>query len=351
MGIESDQLVFDYLSRVGDLAQQRKLPSGTRMRLVNEARAEIERRRAKAVGDGPAGVRRILGRLGTPEELVDRAAGAGPADLTVIVPEQRADEAEPSSRRLLRKVPGPRAGRARTKAEPEVPDGPSPTAAMPPHLAGADELGASGSEPDWWRVDSSPFGPSDSVPGFVGGVEIPEILRPPREKPEKSHEHEDDDEFEEEAGEGEGDEEFDEGEEAPVRRRRFLRLRRGGFEGEERGGARLANPILLFAALALVAGAVRTEWWPALGIGWVLAYTSRRLGPLERKFAVLGLPGLVAAGGVVWLWGRVGGRWGEAVPEDGMRDALEQTLPWVVRVAAVASALFLVWRSQRQRPE
>ncbi|SCE16122.1 hypothetical protein GA0115246_111711, partial [Streptomyces sp. SolWspMP-sol7th] len=26
MGIETDQLVFDYLSRVGDLAQQQQLP-------------------------------------------------------------------------------------------------------------------------------------------------------------------------------------------------------------------------------------------------------------------------------------------------------------------------------------
>ncbi|MDG4862628.1 hypothetical protein P8605_31275, partial [Streptomyces sp. T-3] len=238
-----------------------------------------------------------------------------------------------------------RAGKARSKAEPEVPEGPSPTAAAPPHLAGADELGASGSEPDWWRVDSSPFGAADSVPGFVGGVEIPEILRPPQEKPhEHDHEH---GEFEEEEGE-EG--EFEEGTEAPVRRSRFPRLRRGGLDGEAPGHARVANPLLLLAALALLAGAALGNWL-ALGIGWILAYTSRRLGPAERKFAALGLPGLVAAGGVVWLWGRVEGRWGEAVPEEGMRDALEQTWPWVVRVAAVASALFLVWRSQRQRPE
>jgi hypothetical protein len=32
-----------------------------------------------------------------------------------------------------------------------------------------------------------------------------------------------------------------------------------------------------------------------------------------------------------------------------MHDVLAQTWPWVVRGAAVASALFLVWRSQRQR--
>lgn len=77
MGIESDQLVFDYLSRVGDLAQQRQLPSGTRMRLVSELRSEIERRRAKAVGDSPTTVRRILARLGSPEDVV---ASAGARD-------------------------------------------------------------------------------------------------------------------------------------------------------------------------------------------------------------------------------------------------------------------------------
>ena len=59
MGIESDQVVYEYLSRVGDVAQQRQLPSSTRMRLVNELRGEIDRRRAKAPVDSPAAVRRI----------------------------------------------------------------------------------------------------------------------------------------------------------------------------------------------------------------------------------------------------------------------------------------------------
>uniref|UniRef100_UPI000A7F9C8A HAAS signaling domain-containing protein n=1 Tax=Streptomyces atriruber TaxID=545121 RepID=UPI000A7F9C8A len=79
MGIESDQLVFDYLSRVGDLAQQRQLPSGDRMRLVSELRNRIDRGRDKAVGDNPAAVRRILARLGTPEEVVEAAGGTSSA--------------------------------------------------------------------------------------------------------------------------------------------------------------------------------------------------------------------------------------------------------------------------------
>lgn len=45
VGIESDQLVYDYLSRVGDLAQQQQLSSGARMRLVAALRTEIDRQR------------------------------------------------------------------------------------------------------------------------------------------------------------------------------------------------------------------------------------------------------------------------------------------------------------------
>ncbi|MBK3647921.1 hypothetical protein JHN46_45935, partial [Streptomyces sp. MBT33] len=73
MGIESDKVVYEYLSRVGDVAQQRQLPSAARMRLVSELRNEIDRRRAKATVDSPAAVRRIINRLGSPDEVVDAA--------------------------------------------------------------------------------------------------------------------------------------------------------------------------------------------------------------------------------------------------------------------------------------
>jgi hypothetical protein len=73
VGIESDQVVYEYLSRVGDVAQQRQLPSAARMRLVAELRDEIDRRRAKAVVDSPAAVRRIISRIGTPTEVVTAA--------------------------------------------------------------------------------------------------------------------------------------------------------------------------------------------------------------------------------------------------------------------------------------
>ncbi|RWZ72521.1 hypothetical protein EQK42_29355, partial [Streptomyces albidoflavus] len=79
MGIESDQLVFDYLSRVGDLAQQRHVPAAERMRLITELRRDIDQRRARPGGDSPAAVRRALGKLGTPAEVVAKAGGTSAA--------------------------------------------------------------------------------------------------------------------------------------------------------------------------------------------------------------------------------------------------------------------------------
>ncbi len=95
VGIESDQLVYDYLSRVGDLAQQRGLPAATRMRLVTGLRAEIDGQQADSV----SGVKRILARLGTPEAVV---TAAGSADDRV----PGASRGGPSAR------PEPAAGRA-----------------------------------------------------------------------------------------------------------------------------------------------------------------------------------------------------------------------------------------------
>ncbi|MFF2505012.1 hypothetical protein ACFVTY_16770 [Streptomyces sp. NPDC058067] len=321
MGIESDQLVFDYLSRVGDLAQQRQLPSGTRMRLVSELRNEIEARRKGVGGDSPAAVRRILDRLGTPDAVVTGASGgpAEPAEPRAAVPVQRSKEQRP--RGLRRIVPGPRE---------DVEPGDAVDAPSPPHLAGTDELGLPGSEPDWWRVDSSPFGVGDSVPGFVGGVEIPEILKPPgREFPKQAAVET------EEPDEPEADESAEDGE--PRARRRLPSL------------PSWSNPLLLLAAALLVAGAVLGNWF-ALGLGWIIAYASRRLSEAESKGAVLWLPGLAITAGLVWLWGRDSGRWGEPIAQGHMSAAVGETWPWVVRGAAVASALFVVWRSQRRRP-
>lgn len=352
MGIESDQVVYEYLSRVGDVAHQRQLPSSTRMRLVSELRGEIDKRRAKVTVDSPAAVRRIIARLGSPDEVVAAAGGtasSAPQVPVVSMPVQRDRETEGTGRpKGLRKaVPRPRS---------DSPPRPAPTAdrdrSQGPHQAGLDELGDSASQPDWWRVDSSPFGVGDSVPGFVGGVEIPELLKPPppKEKP-----------AEKQAPVVEQAADVPPAKTrtawwkrkpvvkavepvvvaAPVRRRPFSRAAGSGAGG-------WSNPLLLLAAALLVAGAVLGNLI-VLVVGWLIAWASRRLSDAETKWAVVFLPGLSLTAGLLWLWGRNEGRWGEPIAEGHMNDAVAETWPWVVRGAAVASALFLVWRSQRRR--
>lgn len=333
MGIESDQLVYDYLSRVGDVAQQRQLPSGDRMRLVSELRGEIDKQRGKFGGDSPAAVRRILGRLGSPDEVVGAAAGGGgsygqepaaePSPAPAPLPKQRA-----AKRGLLGGLRPPVPKQTR-RAAPEAPA--EPTASQP-HLAGTHEPGAPGGEPDWWRVDPGPLG-ATGVSGFVGGVEIPEILKPP---PKESDEPEEPEEPDDEEAEPE----------TPGRGRLLPRLRRRPKPTDPRPGLQLTNPYLLLAAALLVVGAILGSWL-ALAGGWVLAYASRRMSRFEAKLAVFGLPIVAVVGGGVWLWGRMTERWGETIADDAMGEAISQTWPVVVRVAAVSSALFLIWRSRR----
>ncbi|MFF9685438.1 hypothetical protein [Streptomyces sp. NPDC014623] len=392
MGIESDQLVYDYLSRVGDLAQQQQLPSGARMRLVATLRGEIDRQRGTDGSDSPAAVRRILGRLGAPGELV--AAAAGSDDGSVPLPSPRAEASTgaagprgvPRARRsvlrkdasrkdasrkdMLRKDASPQAeevpGAAPGTGEPDpgapasavpVPGEPSPgwPSASAPHMAGLGQA-PSGEEPEWWRIEPGPFGegaqgvqgvqgpmsPGTAVPGFVGGLESPELFgmpgTPKAPGPRTPAEGK-------EPVPAEGKEPV-----PPVPRPRFrLRPRRPRAVAADGGAAvrpRLSNPLLLLAAALLVAGAVLGSWL-ALGGGWLLAYSSRKFSRAEAKWVALGLPGVVVTGAFVWLWGRTEGRWGEPLPSGAVGDAMADVWPVVVRVAAVTSALYLVWRARR----
>ncbi|MFH8568753.1 hypothetical protein [Streptomyces sp. NPDC017993] len=408
MGIESDQLVFDYLSRVGDLAQQRGLPSAARMRLVATLRAEIDAQKADSV----PGVRRILSRLGTPEAVV-AAAGSGespavgsprapqdvdgPAGPAVplhpdspgfsessqgIRPAQPAERPWSTPRQKLSglawrngltgltgltgKLPAPRDGsgpapstgfgflkKTGSTERPPLPD--LGQTASPPHLASAAELGDTGDAPDWWRVEASPFGPGETVPGFVGGIEVPEIWeRPPGEDPpslKKGGTPDPGDEPDADAAAGGAT-----GALQGMLRKALGRRRGAAAEPEAESADDTAapevvaraplSPVLCLAVLLLAAGALLGSWW-ALAGGWGLAYVSRRLSRTEAKFAALGVPGIVAGGLMVWLWGRFDGRWGDPIAQGALGQELADGLPVMARVAAVASALFLVWRMRR----
>ena len=321
MSIENEQLVFDYLSRVGDLAHATSMTSARRARLVADLRAHIDRARAAEGGAGTrVDVDRILARLGSPEEVV--AASVGGAS-----------------------VPAPRAAHAGAEAQPPPRAG---RGASPPHLAGVDELGPQESDPDWWRTDPRPYGEDTgvslggSVPGFVGGIELPEMLRPPGAQapvPRAS-----------------GDTELlpaapDAAVPDPAAsggRWRFLRALRRTAAADR--VPRAGGFVELIAVALLVAGGLLGSLLP-LALGWLAAYWSPRLTRTEAKWATLFVPGLTFAGAAVWLWGRSEGRWGAPLGHggDAMREALAGTWPVVLRVAAFAVALYVLWRARRPR--
>ncbi|MEU3407276.1 hypothetical protein ABZ766_25495 [Streptomyces sp. NPDC006670] len=316
MGIESDHLVYEYLSRVGDLAQQRQLSSGDRMRLVSGLRDEIDRRRARFDPETPEAVRAVLRRLGTPEEVLDAAAATAdpvpPAAVApVSVPRQRGDRRRPGAKRAAPSgVPEPRN--------------------VPPHLAGLDELGGPSSdhgEPDWWRLPAAGRGPQ--VEGFAGGIEIPELLERAEEDPAP------------EAAPPA----------APGGLLAYLRQRRKGSRPPAAEGAAAARPrphgFLLLAALLLAAGAL-TGYWPLLGAGAVVAYVSRVLGPRERKWVILGVPAAVFTAAMLWLWGRTTGRWGDPLPQTQLGPAFQSMWPTLARTASATLAAYLGWRSRRR---
>ncbi|MFI7286939.1 hypothetical protein ACIBRY_09840 [Streptomyces anulatus] len=439
VGIESDQLVYDYLSRVGDLAQRQQLSSGARMRLVSTLRGEIDRQRGAEGADSPATVRRIIGRLGSPDELV--AAAAESADGTVTLPTARTGAGAGEQQRRA-SLPRPRGGLLRKEPkEPRKPKEPAPgagdgreakalrkpkagfgwgasrrdpedgvggassgasgrtsggasdrasggarSAAVPrpapapddhadgagdgdggvpvrdwpdpsaPHMLGQDQQGDADGATDWWRLEPGPFDEGTAIPGFFGGIEAPELLGRRRPEPiEKDGKGAEGEAAEADGADGEAGAKGEAGTAARRRALRLLKLRRrkaaavivepGAAASAPRGG--FAHPLLLLAAVLLVAGVVTGSWLPLAG-GWLIAYSSRTLSRTEAKWAALGLPGVVAAGALVWVWGRMEERWGEPIREGAMRDVLLDTWPVVVRVAAVASALYLVWRARRR---
>lgn len=321
MGVESDRLVFDYLSRVGDLAQT-AMPAAQRMQLVAQLRNDIDRERRGA--DSEATVRRILGRIGSPDDVVEAAAGQGGSRPEAAQPE----EPPPGSYGPYAKGPGPQVPRAARVPRPgEARDG--------------DDAGDSrDAGREWWQGEGRGGRPRAGdelagLPGMTGGVFIsfddeeldPEDL-PPGAKAGAAPPVE--------------EAEAEEAVEPAARPRRLLR-RKPRAEGRRRNWG---SPVLLLAAALLVVGAAIGSLIP-LGLGWLAAYLSRRLSRPQAKFAVLFIPGAFAAGMLVWIWGRDVGKWGAPIAQGQMGQAFQDAYPSTVRMAAVGTALYVLWRNRR----
>ncbi len=235
----------------------------------------------------------------------------------------------PSARRATGpETSAPSRGRSILRKRPAGP-GPEVPAPSTPEAAGGQPTAA------WLIAPASP-GPArpPTVADFPGWdsvvIDFPPddtlIAEPPQERliPEQRQTEEADP-----AGEGEGAVEF-------LPTRSLLAGRR-------------PSPLLLLAIAVLVGGAV-TGLMLVLLAGWGLAYLSRRLGDLTRKFAVFGIPLVTMSFSALWFWGRAQGRWGTALGKGApTTHALFAAGPGVLRLAAVLSALFLLAVTMRRR--
>ncbi|WP_042364939.1 hypothetical protein [Streptacidiphilus neutrinimicus] len=354
MGIESEQLVYDYLSRVGDLAGQTGgLTAAERVRLVNDLRQAIDSQRAANSSSARSSsaraevgsVRKILAGLGTPEQVVRRAAGGGGA--------VGSGPAVPTA-----SAPGPSA-----RTTPSVPRS-VPTQGGAPSLEGRAEFvrADAGSVPatgaQWWTFESGGGGFPGAggvrmiqPPGWSGSFEgdflVPEgtaVVDPvtglPAAQPAAAA-----------AATGAGVNGLgDTGRQAAAQPRPGLlrRLRGGATAGAAGSVPRAPIPFVeALATLVLVGGAVTGLWYIAI-LGWLLAYAGRRFGHGVGRVAALWIPGLMAAACGFWLYSKSGHTGHPALTNAQVATATHNAYALWLRGSSALSAAFLAWRITRR---
>ena len=387
MGIESDQLVYDYLSRVGDLAQATTLTAAERARLVTGLRQAIDdRREGSSAGSQrteKAAVQKILTGIGSPADVVRQAVHSGVQE---VVP------GAPTSAGA--RTPG-RTGAPSVPVQPPAPPGGgsydsgsydrgsydsgsydgSYDGGYSGGYTGGSQDGAGSGPDDWWRAAGDDPGDGLDGPRPIGmslgelpgwrAVYAPDFLDPDADEraariPEQRQQGPDapgdllpGDPAEQPDGEGEA------GGGPGVGRRLWRLLRRPApapvlpaDEVEQPLPPAPRPPLPLvetLAALVLAAAAALGLWYVAL-LGWFFAYSSRRLGQRVARTAALWLPLWLAVAVGLLLYARVHGQHaGRPETDAAFQSALHTAVSVWLRISAGASAAFLAWRISRRR--
>jgi hypothetical protein len=326
MSIEGDQVVYDYLSRVGDFAHG-KLTPARRATLVAELRQRIEAERADTGADGPDEVRLLLQRVGDPDAVVAEELRRSP---------------EHAVRRAERRPPAlPGSPAASTEATTVLP---SLTSPGPPTEARRRE------EMPWWRATEEPEAqtstgpPTPRTPGPDVGPATgpatgpvaepgPEPVARPVARPAPPGP----------AGGGSGIRVVPvDGDGTVDRAADEARRPLAGMTGVLGKG----NKRELLAILVILAGGL----WPSLIlviIGFVIAVSSRVWPQGDKRFATLGVPVITAVTLAVMLWLRMSGRIGTEPRHHGIDDLAKSYVTTLTRVIGLVSAVYLAWRLTR----
>ncbi|WP_059008283.1 hypothetical protein [Streptomyces specialis] len=211
-----------------------------------------------------------------------------------------------------------------------------------------------------WFGRPEGFWPDGQIGAFRGGIDNPDLFRPPvKDGPGTGDEQPGDGAAEGAEGtEGTEGAEHDGGDASGPAARRGAALAPVVEKGPSRGrrlaraalsGRRVGGPVELIGVALLLAGTVVGSVGLLL-LGWAAAYWSPRLSRRQAQWATFGMPALVAGAYTLWLLGRAGGYWGAELAEGDAQEAFADHFPWLLRAAAVASAAFLFHRARRHRP-
>jgi hypothetical protein len=352
VNFESDHLVLQYLGQVGDAAQRRLRPAD-RARLVERLRSQINSERERLNAHTRGSVQGILDRLGSPDSVVghelyrlgdlrDTGADDGVGAMSMrgsrhaTVARQmgfRADATPiPAVADPSRPQPAPPAPRVSPEAVPaaapaadagpptlaETAAGVAPTATATKPAAPADPE----EEPLWWRTPPEGDLPAERPgPGIYGDGSLHAPAYPIGVVSDTSATWEDEESLTEPT---------------PA-------IGLFGGPGTLRTQLREVFAIAMMAIGAIVASTA------VVVLGYLVVFTAAAWSLKERRVATFYLPGGTALGFGIAMWMRANGHLGTDLTRDQGWDRLGEQVPVMIRVAAVAASLYLLWRLNRRQ--
>ena len=353
MSIQGDQVIYDYLSRVGDLAHG-KLAPPHRARMVAELRAKIETERAQTGAQDPDQVRDLLQRMGDPEAIVADEIRRAPDHLA-----RRTGRALPAGTSPpVPGVNGPAAGTDGTEATRQI--------ARPGAGPGS---GAVGPGQPWWRAVEEE---DAAEPGAPPAAQSPPGQYPSgqthRSRPVST------------PGRGDGVADWCHPIRAVARAAgRWARLparppirvppsrwygcppvEPNGSTGSA-GSGEAGSPVtalagafrgrnrreLLAIVLLLIGGVVPSVL--ALVLGYVVVLSSRVWREGDKRFAVFAVPLISAVSLALMMWLQAKGQTGGGPPSGSeLGKQAAHYVSTLTRIVGLVSAVFLGWRLSRE---